>query len=232
MFKFRSSLVNQLLNHVQINPEWNSLEDIEQPALNHEVISTSDKRPLTSRRHSAAWITNAKRKQVQSMLLRLKKANLEVLLNAIQSGTPGDCVFIPVCTSSTSTGIPPHLLLAQVFRWPDLQFEWELKRLEFYCQALHDFDQNNRHQKDQQDFCQPPKLYECCNPYHWTRIILPTDPPYNADGKLHYAHKKVVRTRTEWRQKSSTLIFAHLNDDYVYTYGLEVTKKHTSTTYA
>ena len=182
MFKFRSSLVNQLLNHVKINPEWNFVEDIDQSTLN-EVISTSDKRPLTSsRRHSSsALLANVKRKQVQSMLLRLKKANLEVLLNAVQSGIPGDCVFIPACSSSANAGSssqpPPHILLSQVFRWPDLQFEWELKRLDFYCHALHHFDQ----QQKSSDFCQP-KLYECCNPYHWTRT-LQSPTTYKSNGK-------------------------------------------------
>ena len=175
-------MVNQLLNHVKINPEWNFVEDIDQSTLN-EVISTSDKRPLTSsRRHSSsALLANVKRKQVQSMLLRLKKANLEVLLNAVQSGIPGDCVFIPACNSSANAGSssqpPPHILLSQVFRWPDLQFEWELKRLDFYCHALHHFDQ----QQKSSDFCQP-KLYECCNPYHWTRT-LQSPTTYKSNGK-------------------------------------------------
>jgi len=184
MFKFRSSLVNQLLNHVKINPEWNF---VEQDNEGHEVISTSDKRPLTSSRRQSTVLANVKRKQVQSVLLRLKKANLEVLLNAVQTGIPGDCVFVPACGStsssnagSSSSSPPPHILLSQVFRWPDLQFEWELKRLDFYCRPHH-FDQQ---QKETSNFCQP-KLYECCNPYHWTRTLPnPTTFNYNAQSEV------------------------------------------------
>lgn len=213
MFKFRSSLVNQLLNHVKINPEWNF---VEQDNEGHEVISTSDKRPLTSSRRQSTVLANVKRKQVQSVLLRLKKANLEVLLNAVQTGIPGDCVFVPACGStsssnagSSSSSPPPHILLSQVFRWPDLQFEWELKRLDFYCRPHH-FDQQ---QKETSNFCQP-KLYECCNPYHWTRT-LPNPTTFNYNGKSFkfgtHTDKKdcFMSSGTEWRQKSSRPLSLH-----------------------
>ena len=171
MFKFRSSIVNKLLSHAKINSDLIESEAEQQPQ--HEVI-ISDKRPLTLRRPSTALLAS-KRKQIQSMLIRLKKANLEVLLSAVETGNPGQCVLIP----TTHSTLAPHLLLAQVFRWPDLQFEWELKRLSFYCQTQ---DCHLKSTQNDLDF----RLYECCNPYHWTRILKPPHQHSTLTGKHFY----------------------------------------------
>ena len=170
MFKFRSTLVNQLLNHAKLNAETNLESEVEQPLLQHEVIF-SDKRPLTARRPSSALVAS-KRKNLQAMLMRLKKANLEVLLSAIESGLPGQCVLLPASNSR------PHFTFSQVFRWPDLQAERELKRLSYYCQT-----------PEAPKSPLEPKLYECCNPYHWTRLLLP---PHlvNQAGKFCVFYKK------------------------------------------
>ena len=161
MFKFRSTLVNQLLNHVKLCEIHESEVEAK---IQHEVI-ISDKRPLTTRRPHSALVAS-QRKQIQAMLMRLKKANLEILLSAIEYGTPGKCVLAPISNPN------PQLLFSQVFRWPDLQFEWELKRLSYYCQTPETT-------KDPLE----PKLYECCNPYHWTRILIPPKPT-NLPGKF------------------------------------------------
>ena len=172
MFKFRSTLVNQLLNHAKLNSETSIESEVEQPQHSQHEVIFSDKRPLTARRPSSALLAS-KRKHLQAMLMRLKKANLEVLLSAIESGIPGKCVLLPASTSR------PHFTFSQVFRWPDLQFERELKRLSYYCQTPETSSKSPLE----------PKLYECCNPYHWTRLLIP---PHitNQAGKFCVFYKK------------------------------------------
>jgi len=163
MFKFRSSLVQQLWRYVQC-----PLEDVEQ--LDHlaSTATSDDQRPLHVRRSSTS-ISTGKKKQIQTILMRLKKTNLETLYKAVSSkgADPGPCVMIP-CTSSTTAGVAANVLLSQIFRWPDLQSESELKRLAF-CHTLSD-----QEHKIISDFKNQPKLYECCNPYHWSRILKPS----------------------------------------------------------
>ena len=110
------------------------------------------------------------------LLMRLKKCYLEVLLEAINSdgAVPGGCVLIPVAASTTS-GTPVHLLMSQVFRWPDVYQESELKRLSF-CE-LYSKVSDAKNQEKHATFEEAAsrlrplqKLYECCNPFHWSRL--------------------------------------------------------------
>lgn len=100
------------------------------------------------------------------MLMRLKKSNLEALLKSIQSkgADPGSCVLFPLMASCL--GMSAHVLLCQLFRWPDLQSDYNLKRLHPFCK-----DQDHCGGKNEDHLRIQPKLYECCNPYHWSRII-------------------------------------------------------------
>ena len=52
--------------------------------------------------------------------------------------------------------VPPHVLCCQLFRWDDLQHEFELVRLPLCPMTPED-----------------GRLYECCNPYHWARLVKP-----------------------------------------------------------
>ena len=94
MFKFRSTLVNQLWRYVQCpqssHEDCNNFEVAEVAS----VLFSDDRRPLYLRRPSSTStttsnenlvITPAKKKQIQAMLMRLKKTQLETLLKAIQT---------------------------------------------------------------------------------------------------------------------------------------------------
>ena len=207
MFKFRSTLVNQLWRYVQC-PQ-SSHED---PAastdnlgggagggltnsLYEAEVACDDRRPLYLRRPSvsnrnttaaissqaAEHITPSKKKQIQNMLMRLKRTHLETLLKAIKSkgATPGSCVMMPsmMTSSSSKSGIPaPNILLCQLFRWPDLQSDSDLKRLSYCMSDLSGAMESAEKQLSCSldcNFKQPTRhrLYECCNPYHWSRIV-------------------------------------------------------------
>ena len=205
MFKFRSTLVNQLWRYVQC-PQ-SSHEDSAASTDNfggagglanslYEVeVACDDRRPLYLRRPSvsnrnttaavssqaAEHITPSKKKQIQNMLMRLKRTHLETLLKAIKSkgATPGSCVMMPsmMTSSSSKSGIPaPNILLCQLFRWPDLQSDSDLKRLSYCMSDLSGAMESAEKQLSCSldcNFKQPTRhrLYECCNPYHWSRIV-------------------------------------------------------------
>ena len=173
MFKFRSTLVQQLWRYVQCTSLEASEEDQDLDLLHDQSSSSKqdDQRPLHEIRplHARSRPNSKKKQQIRAMLMRLKKANLETLFKAVQSkgADPGSCVMIPVTNnlSSSSSAMASHVVLSQVFRWPDLQSESELKRLSF-C--------HNQDKIISDHFKNQPKLYECCNPYHWSRLIKPS----------------------------------------------------------
>ena len=185
MFKFRKTLVNLLWSYVQYPQHSLEVEEtsVSHQSYNEAVISGDELRPLsTSRRSSSASSTcllpAGKKKQLNHMLMRLKKSNLEILLDAIKSqgSNPGGCVLMPASASTTS-GIPAHLLLIQVFRWPDLSQESELKRLPFceFYNVVSDGNATKNLEKTASTSASAqlsplPRLYECCNPYHWSRL--------------------------------------------------------------
>ena len=176
MFKFRKTLVNQLWSYVQC-----PFENEDQQSLNEQaVIGGDESRPLHLRRSSSstASLPDGKKRQLHNMLMRLKKCKLEVLLEAISSegAAPGGCVLMPA--ASTTSGLPAHLLLAQVFRWPDLHHESELRRVSFceFYQTVSEQTDKNFEDKTSSMVASSlrlrpiSRLYECCNPFHWSRL--------------------------------------------------------------
>ena len=177
MFKFRSTLVNQLWRFAQEDFKGSStsfaLHHQEQPSGEEVSQGHDDRRPLYSKRTASTAsleATNLKKKQIRAVLMRLKKSHLEVLLKAVQSkgAEIGGCVMIPN-VSRTSSGLKSHILMCQMFRWPDLQSESDLKRLSI-CQendeSFYEEKSVNNHLGISRTCC---RLYECCNPYHWSR---------------------------------------------------------------
>lgn len=97
----------------------------------------------------------------QAMLKRLKEAQLESLAQAVESQGADDtgCVLVPQGDLRLGRRTaPPHVLCCQLWRWPDLRNDYQLKRLRC-CQTATD------------------PLYVCCNPYHWSRLYKPESPP-------------------------------------------------------
>lgn len=90
-----------------------------------------------------------------SVLKRLKDNQLEMLVEAVESGGAGTstCVLVP-----KELVQEPHLLCCQIWRWPDLKCTAELRRTPA-CSSATD------------------PIYICCNPYHWSRLCGPESPP-------------------------------------------------------
>ncbi|KAM5191874.1 mothers against decapentaplegic homolog 7 [Mantella aurantiaca] len=100
-----------------------------------------------------------------SVLKRLKERQLEGLLQAVESrgGTRSPCLLLPAAKLDSRLCQPPFslpLLLAKVFRWPDLRHSAEVKRLSC-CES---YGKNN------------PELL-CCNPHHLSRLCELESPP-------------------------------------------------------
>lgn len=90
-----------------------------------------------------------------AVLKRLKDNQLEMLVEAVESGGAGvsTCVLVPKDIIEN-----PHLLCCQIWRWPDLRNVNELRRTPA-CPSASD------------------PIYICCNPYHWSRLCEPESPP-------------------------------------------------------
>lgn len=86
-----------------------------------------------------------------AVLKRLKDQQLEMLVEAVESGGAGvsTCVLVP-----KSLLPEPQLLCCQIWRWPDLRSTAELRRTPA-CSSASD------------------PIYTCCNPYHWSRLCEP-----------------------------------------------------------
>ncbi|XP_072272828.1 mothers against decapentaplegic homolog 7 [Pyxicephalus adspersus] len=98
-----------------------------------------------------------------SVLKRLKERQLEGLLQAVESrgGTRSPCLLLPAAKlDSRLCPFPLPLLLAKIFRWPDLRHSAELKRL----RCCESYGKNN------------PEL-QCCNPHHLSRLCELESPP-------------------------------------------------------
>ena len=121
--------------------------------------------PTSRRRETAA----------QSMLKRLKESQLDDLIRAVESKGAcdprgGPCCLVPRgdVRNVGARPLPPHVLLAQLFRWPDLQHSFELKRLPL-CRHRGSLSLIG----NVNDCDESSELYECCNPYHWSRLLKP-----------------------------------------------------------
>lgn len=86
-----------------------------------------------------------------AVLKRLKDNQLEMLVEAVESGGAGTstCVLVPKDLVQE-----PHMLCCQIWRWPDLKSTAELRRMPA-CSSASD------------------PIYICCNPYHWSRLCEP-----------------------------------------------------------
>ena len=93
-----------------------------------------------------------------SLLKRLKETTLESLANAVENkGISSECIMLP--KEGLRLGkrtVNPHVLCCQLWRWPELTGEHMMKALP-ECTSS---DSNSI----------------CCNPFHWSRLILPGKP--------------------------------------------------------
>ncbi|CAH1789245.1 unnamed protein product [Owenia fusiformis] len=101
------------------------------------------------------------RSVAHSLLKRLKEKNLDTLIEAVESqgGVKTECVHIP--KGDVRFGrktVTPQLLCCQIWRWPDVSNPDELKKMP-ECVSQED------------------ATTICCNPFHWSRIIVPDMPP-------------------------------------------------------
>ncbi|ELU06912.1 hypothetical protein CAPTEDRAFT_147083 [Capitella teleta] len=98
----------------------------------------------------------------QSLLKRLKEADLEALLAAVETrgaeSTP--CVWLSRAVLQLGKRkAMPHTLSCQLWRWSDLDTNCEVMR-HLPCKS-GEVDANS----------------VCCNPFHWSRVLPPGTPP-------------------------------------------------------
>lgn len=88
---------------------------------------------------------------VINLLKKLHERQLEMLFRAVDTRgqDPSNCVLLPRTHNEE-----PHVLFCQTWRWPDLRKGSELRRLPM-CKSPRDL------------------VYDCCNPYHWSRLLQP-----------------------------------------------------------
>lgn len=84
----------------------------------------------------------------------LKEPQLEQLLTAVETRDSSTCVLLP-----RNNIQDPHLLCCQIWRWPDLRYTSDLKRIPVVCHYVEN------------------SMDICCNPYHWSRLCKPEAPP-------------------------------------------------------
>ncbi|XP_056641424.1 mothers against decapentaplegic homolog 6-like [Diorhabda carinulata] len=94
---------------------------------------------------------------VGNIYKKLQENQLEMLLRAIDTRGHdlSNCVLLP---RTHGNGDEPHVLFCQMWRWPDLRKGTVLRRLPM-CRSACDL------------------VYDCCNPYHWSRLWQPEIPP-------------------------------------------------------
>ncbi|RZF37463.1 hypothetical protein LSTR_LSTR013770 [Laodelphax striatellus] len=85
----------------------------------------------------------------------LKEAQLELLVNAVETRDTSECVLLP----RSGQVQEPHFLCCQIWRWPDLKSPTDLKSIPASCKNSDN------------------EMYICCNPYHWSRLCKPESPP-------------------------------------------------------
>lgn len=83
---------------------------------------------------------------------KLKEAQIETLCQAIKhsayDGKSTSCVLVP---RSLIEGLDPHVIACRLWRWSDLRYAIEIKRIP---SCPNEMD----------------PIYVCCNPTHWYRI--------------------------------------------------------------
>lgn len=106
----------------------------------------SRRRAALARRLNRARVAHeeAAASEADAVLSLLSERQLELFLQAVESGGGRDCVLVP-----RESNLLLHCL--RLWRWQDLEGDEKLRRLPF-CKAAID-----------------PR-YECCHPFHWSRI--------------------------------------------------------------
>lgn len=113
----------------------------------------SRRRAALARRLNRARVAHeeAAASEADAVLSLLSERQLELFLQAVESGGGRDCVLVP-----RESNLLLHCL--RLWRWQDLEGDEKLRRLPF-CKAAID-----------------PR-YECCHPFHWSRIYYVEFPP-------------------------------------------------------
>ena len=102
---------------------------------------------------------------------------------------------IPSSNSVKSGVAAPHILMCQLFRWPDLPHsDIDMKRLSF-CNLLSDNAETAMPESAAEMLCSfecnfevhLTRLYKCCNPYYWSRhSIIRSSSSHPPSKIIHY----------------------------------------------
>ena len=90
-----------------------------------------------------------------TMLKRLRERQLDILIQSVESkgGETTDCVLLPKDELRVGRRtVSAHVLCCQLWRWPNITPNTEMKRLPC-CTTADD------------------PVYVCCNPYHWSLLM-------------------------------------------------------------
>lgn len=90
-----------------------------------------------------------------TMLKRLRERQLDILIQSVESkgGETTDCVLLPKDEIRVGRRtVSAHVLCCQLWRWPTITPNTEMKRLPC-CTTADD------------------PAYVCCNPYHWSLLL-------------------------------------------------------------
>ena len=131
-----------------------------------------------------------------SLLKRLKEKQLGVLIQAVESrgGDTTECLLLPRGDLHLGRrSVAPHVLCCRIWRWPDLQADYLLKRTPC-CTAAGD----------------PSSV--CCNPYHWSRLNLPGMYPFPLPPSP--CHLSVCGRVTRVERRRGSLCFVCVLRDY------------------
>lgn len=150
---------------------------------------------------------------IYSVLRRLKEKQLECLLDCLESkgGKVTYCVLLPrEHIKIGRTFVSPHVLCCQMWRWPQISSEYDLRRLSC-CETADD------------------KVYICCNPFHWSfklkTEIDPPPPPYSDLVLEQFFNKSGTENEIwcnlaywEYRQRMGSLFGVHNDEIDIFQY--------------
>lgn len=93
---------------------------------------------------------------------------LEVLVDAVEmghsSGRSMDCVVATV-PAGWPVSLPPHIACCRLWRWPSLDGPESLKQMPWCRCSSTNGEPSSASQQNDRPFC--------CNPFHWSRLVLP-----------------------------------------------------------
>lgn len=141
-----------------------------EPPASPSSTSTSRSRPVLRDRDTRTTFEPDQdfKSAAHSFLKKLKDHQLELLLEAVEGrgNAQTSCVLFPKGEIRLGRGrtVLPHVLCCQLYRWPDLRHDAQLKRLQYCCQTHKEKDPD-------------ASGTVCCNPYHLSRLCRPESPP-------------------------------------------------------